>query len=311
MDVRDMKAFCAIVEEGNISGASRRMNVAQPALSRQMKQLEAALGVQLFERGSRRIRLTEAGSRFRERAEHILGLVDGTIKEMTEFTSGLGGTLSIGSVTSSGVALLPQWIQRFHEWYPEVSYRLWEGDGFRIMELLDSGVIEVGIIRAPFDSEQYESIILPDEPLFIAMRKDKFQCGSEPDTVRLAELEGQPLIVPLRWKPPFSEWCERVGFSPRIACISDGIVLNILWAKLGIGMSLVPQFAQGLISDASLIYKRIVDPAVSTRTAVVWVRGRKISASSRRFLELIREMLQEEAVRNSPEQECERSGRIK
>lgn len=61
MDFRDMKNFYAIVEEGNISNAAKRLNIAQPPLSKQMKQLEDNLGVQLFERGSRRIRLTEAG----------------------------------------------------------------------------------------------------------------------------------------------------------------------------------------------------------------------------------------------------------
>lgn len=289
MDIRDMRYFYTIVEEGNISNASKRLNIAQPALSRQMKQLESTLGTQLFERGSRRIRLTEAGQLLRARVEQILGLVDGTMKEMTEFTSGIGGTISIGTVTTSGFTLLPDLISKFHSLYPNVTFQLWEGDGFRILELLDNGIIEVGILRAPFDSEIYESITLPDEPLVIAMKKDKCYCGEDPENVRLIELANQPLIVPLRWKNLFVDWCAKAGFTPKLVCISDSIVLNILWTKLGIGMALVPKSTQGLVSDSALTYKKIIEPTVSTQTVIVWPRNRKLSASSKHFLELLRE----------------------
>ena len=247
----------------------------------------------MFERGSRRIRLTEAGQLLRERAEQILGLVDGTVKEITELNSNLAGTLSIGTVTTSGAALLPNLLSRFHDLYPDVTFELWEGDGYRILELLDNRVIEIGIIRAPFDSAFYESITLPDEPLMIAMKRDGGQCGEDSEVIRLAELAGQPLIIPRRWKAMVEEWCEKAGFAPKIVCLSDGILLNILWVKLGIGMALVPKSTEMLSADAELIYKTIVEPRVSTQTVIVWVRNRNLSASSRHFLALLQDLLPE------------------
>lgn len=291
MDIRDMKNFYTIAEEGNISHAAKRLNIAQPPLSKQMKQLEDELGVQLFERGSRRIRLTEAGQLLRERAEQILGLVDGTVKELTELNSGLTGTLRIGTVTTSGATLLPNWINKFHIMYPNVTFQLWEGDGNRILELLDNRVIEIGIIRSPFDSDIYESIILPDEPLVIAMKREGCYCGEDPGEVRLIDLANQPLIIPLRWRAMFIEWCERAGFRPKIVCVSDGIIHNIRWAKLGIGMALVPQSSQDLISDPELIYKTIIEPTVTTHTVIAWVRNRSLSASSKHFLDLFKEII--------------------
>ena len=293
MDIRDMRNFYAIAEAGNISNAAKRLNIAQPPLSKQMKQLEEQLGVQLIERGSRRLRLTEAGQLLRERAEQILGLVDGTVKEITELNSNLAGTLSIGTVTTSGAALLPNLLSRFHDLYPDVTFELWEGDGYRILELLDNRVIEIGIIRAPFDSAFYESITLPDEPLMIAMKRDGGQCGEDSEVIRLAELAGQPLIIPRRWKAMVEEWCEKAGFAPKIVCLSDGILLNILWVKLGIGMALVPKSTEMLSADAELIYKTIVEPRVSTQTVIVWVRNRNLSASSRHFLALLQDLLPE------------------
>ena len=291
MNISDMKNFQAIVEAGNISGAAKKLNIAQPALSRQMKQLEETLNVQLFERGSRKIRLTEAGQLFHERAGQILGLVDGALQEMNGFTTGLGGTISLGTVTTSGVALLPNLIAKFYRLYPDVTFQLWEGDGTRVLELLQNGVIEVGIIRAPFDAGIYESLTLPDEPIAIAMKNPECYCGEKPETIRLAELASQPLIIPLRWKDLFLEWCAEAGFTPRIICFSDGIMLNLLWTKLGIGMALVPRSSEDVFLDPALTYKTISEPALTTQTVIVWMRNRRLSASSKHFLELLQKEL--------------------
>ena len=253
-----------------------------------MKQLEENLGVQLFERGSRRIKLTEAGHLMRKRVEQILELVEGTMNEITELNSGATGTISIGTVTTSGAILLPNLINQFHALYPNVTLQLWEGDGFRILELLDKGIIEIGIIRAPFDSDRYESIMLPEEPLVIAMKQEN-SCGEAPNHIRLNELANQPLIVPMRWKPMFVEWCAKAGFKPNIVCLCDGIIMNMLWAKMGIGIAIIPKSAEGLTPDSSLLYKTIIEPTVSTQTVIVWLRNRRLSTSSKHFLELLTE----------------------
>ena len=111
--IKDMRAFFAIVEEGNISHAAQRLGIAQPALSRQMKHLEENLHVKLFERGSRRIRLTEAGSLLYNRVENILGMVDGTVREIKEIGNGSKGVIRIGTITTSGAMILPDLIAEF------------------------------------------------------------------------------------------------------------------------------------------------------------------------------------------------------
>ena len=288
MDIRIMKYFQAIVDEGSISNASRQLNIAQPALSRQMKILEDELGVQLFERGSRRIKMTEAGQLLRERTEQILNLVEGTVKEVSEFNSGAAGTISIGTVTTSGAILLPELVNQFRHLYPNVTLQVWEGDVYRILELLDKGIIEVGIIRAPFDSDIYNSIIMPDEPLVIAMKKDA-ALGEAQTTIRLNELASQPLIVPIRWKSLFTSWCAAAGFKPNIVCLCNGIIMNILWAKKGIGLALVPKSTEGLVTDSTIIYKTIIEPTLSTQTAIVWSKNRRLSAASKHFLDLLQD----------------------
>ena len=239
MEIKDMRAFYAIVEEGNISHAAQRLDIAQPALSRQMKRLETSLGVQLFERGSRRIRLTDAGRVLYSRVEHILGMVDGTVREITEIGSGIAGSIQLGTITTSGALLLPELISEFHRRYPQVTYQIWEAEGARILELLDNRVIEIAITRTQVDSKVYESIVLPNEPLVVVMNKDQV-IGASDSEVRMEELRDMPIIIPLRWQSLFIANCRKLGFDPHILCVSDSIVQDLLLVKRGMGAAILP-----------------------------------------------------------------------
>ena len=289
MDIKDMRAFYAIVEEGNISHAAQRLDIAQPALSRQMKRLETSLGVQLFERGSRRIRLTDAGRVMYTRVEHILGMVDGTVREITEIGSGIAGSIRLGTITTSGALLLPELISEFHSRYPNVTYQIWEAEGARILELLDNRVIEIGITRTQVDSKVYESIVLPNEPLVLIMNKEQ-EIGAASDKVELKELKDQPIIIPLRWQSVFIANCRKLGFEPSIVCVSDSIVQDLLLAKMGMGMALLPVSSKTLLTDGNLIYKKLIEPEMSTHTVIAWLKNRTLSSSSEHLIRLFREM---------------------
>ena len=284
-----MRAFYAIVEEGNISHAAQRLDIAQPALSRQMKRLETQLGVQLFERGSRRIRLTDAGRVLYSRVEHILGMVDGTVREITEIGSGVAGCIRLGTITTSGAMLLPELITEFHRRYPQVTFQLWEGEGTRILELLDNRVIEIGITRTQVDARVYESIVLPNEPLVLIMNRSH-DIGSDAQKVRLAELKDQSLIIPLRWQSMFTANCRKLGFEPNILCVSDSIVQDLLLAKMGMGMAILPISSKTLLTDGDLIYKKLVEPEITTHTVVAWLKNRTLSQSASHLIALFREM---------------------
>ena len=289
MEIKDMRAFYAIVEEGNISHAAQRLDIAQPALSRQMKRLEAGLGVQLFERGSRRIRLTEAGRVMYARVEHILGMVDGTVREITEIGSGMAGSVRLGTITTSGAMLVPELLTEFHRRYPQVTFQIWEAEGARILELLDNRVIEIGITRTQVDNQAYESIVLPNEPLVVIMNKEQ-EIGTDSDKVELQELKDQPIIIPLRWQSVFIANCRKLGFEPNIVCVSDSIVQDLLLAKMGMGMAILPVSSKTLLTDGNLIYKKLVEPEMSTHTVVAWLRNRSLSTSGEHLVRLFREL---------------------
>ena len=301
MEIKDMRAFYAIVEEGNISHAAQRLDIAQPALSRQMKRLETSLGVQLFERGSRRIRLTDAGRVLYSRVEHILGMVDGTVREITEIGSGIAGSIQLGTITTSGALLLPELISEFHRRYPQVTYEIWEAEGARILELLDNRVIEIAITRTQVDSKVYESIVLPNEPLVVVMNKDQV-IGASDSEVRMEELRDMPIIIPLRWQSLFIANCRKLGFDPHILCVSDSIVQDLLLVKRGMGAAILPVSSRTLLTDGNLHYKKLVSPEMSTHTVIAWLKNRTLSSSSEHFIKLFREMFLGERAQHGDEE---------
>ena len=287
--IKDMRAFFAIVEEGNISHAAQRLDVAQPALSRQMKRLEETLNVKLFERGSRRIRLTEAGRVFYSRVENIIGMVDGTVREITEIGSGDKGSIRLGTITSSGAMILPELIAEFHGRYPNVTFEIWESEGARILELLDNRLIEIAITRTQVDNLIYESLVLPNEPFVMVMDK-KQNCGELEDEVKLIDVKDKPLVIPLRWKSIFIANCRKLGFDPKIICVSDSIVQNLLMAKMNLGISMVPMSSKMLLTDGNLIYKRLVDPEMTTHTVVAWLKNQTLSTSCLNLISIFKEI---------------------
>ena len=294
MEIKDMQAFYTVVEEGNISHAALRLAIAQPALSRQMKRLENSLGVQLFERGSRRIRLTEAGRLLYARVEHILGMVDGTVREISEIGTGVAGAIRIGTITSSGALVMPRLMSEFHRRWPMVTFEIWEGEGTRVLEMLDSHAIEIGITRSQVDSSLYESVVLANEPLVLMMNREKGVAGEDAETVRVAELKDCPIIVPLRWKAAFEGYCKQAGFAPNLVSVSDSVVLDVLSVRAGLGMAILPASAESLMDDdGALVVKRLTEPEILTHTVVSWLKNRTLSASAQHFVTLLKELYQE------------------
>jgi DNA-binding transcriptional LysR family regulator len=283
VDIKQLRYFLAIAEEGQISRASRRLHIAQPPLSQQLKLLEIELNVQLVERGSRKIELTEAGEALRNRAEQILRLIDTTVKELKQLNDGLAGTLSIGTVASSGTTLLPERILKFHQQYPGIRFQLWEGDTNKVLDLLNNGVIEIGIVHATSDAERYESICLPNDRMVAAM-SEKWDQGRPEQLLPLAALADKPILCHRRSETRITECCRQAGFEPNILCEGDDVRALLVLADAGVGVALVSRTATSLVPGKNLKYREICDPVIEISRAVVWLRKHQLSAAAKHFL---------------------------
>ncbi|OWR32493.1 LysR family transcriptional regulator [Saccharibacillus sp. O23] len=284
MDIRRLKYFLAIAEEGQITSAARKLQMSQPPLSQQLKLLEDELGVKLVERGPRSIRLTEAGMLLRDRAEQIIELTDSTARELGDYARGVQGTLNIGTVSSSAAALLEQRLMLFHRQNAGARFELHEGNTFRVLDLLAKGIVEIGIIRMPFSSAGLECVYTPEEPM-VAVMSAEHDWTEGADSIALEELQGRPLILYRRFEPLIRETCREQGFEPDIFCMNDDARTTLLWANAGLGIGIVPQSAFGLLRSDNLRCTEIRAEALRTRVAAVWMKDKYLSALARKFIE--------------------------
>lgn len=279
MDLRQLRYFVAIAEEGGISPAARRLHMAQPPLSQQLKQLEQELNVQLVERGNRSVRLTDAGTILKARAEQILSMADSAKREIQDYNNGLTGTLVLGAVSSSG--LPSEAVNTFHTRYPGVLFEIHEGNTFQMLEYMKRGRIELGIVRTPFNSVQLECRYADSEPMMAAFT------GEDPfpgrDSINIADLRGHPLIIYRRFEQLVREACGEAGFEPLVCCTSDDARTAVSWAKAGYGIGIAPQSALG--RDGSLAGKVIAHERLRTQLALIRMKGRYLSTVARRFFE--------------------------
>lgn len=287
MDIRQLKYFMAIAEEGQISRAAKRLHIAQPPLSLQLKLLEQDLGVQLIERNTKSLRLTKAGHALYQRAEQIMGLVNTTVKEIREFDEGLRGTLAIGSPPGIGHLYMPPRIADFHAKYPEVNFQWREGNTYRVLELLNLHVIEVGIVRLPVDENVYDLIPLLTEP-WVAVTK-KMEGVKQAKRITLPELARQPLLLMHRQQGILCHdmvWDElrAAGVTPTVFCESDNVMALLTLVELGMGAAIVPRSAAALKSGDALNVMEISGCKLESSVAITWLKGQRLSAAARQFL---------------------------
>ncbi|WP_312202567.1 LysR family transcriptional regulator [Anaerospora hongkongensis] len=287
MDFRQLKYFLAVAEEGQITKAAQRLHVTQPPLSQQLILLEKELGVQLFERGKKHIRLTEAGNILRNRAEQMMELKKVTLNDLQESTAGISGRLMIGTIPSTAGSILPGHIQKFHQRYPKVTFHVRQGETLKILELLNVGIIEIGIVRTPVDYEQYDYILLPEEDMVVGALPGMLSDCTEP--LEISQLADKPLLAHHRHAAPtIVEHCRQQGLDPTLLCTSDDITLLLLWANLGLGVAIVPESAVDILPASSLTFYKLKGPYLKTTTAVLWSKKHPLSAAGSHFIEFFK-----------------------
>ena len=287
VDIRQLLYFTTIAEEGSISAAAKKLHLSQPPLSYQMKLLEEELHLPLIERSTRGIALTEAGRVLYKRAQGILELSELTRKEMLAMASGFTGTLHIGTVSSSGASLLGWRIPAFHQKYPQIGFAIHEGNTFELMEMLESGLIELAIVRTPFHNDQLNCLYLSPEPMIAAGAASFFPAGMPSGQPISLELLGHaPVILYRRFEKILLSLCEQKGITPQVFCIADDARTTLMWAEAGLGVAVVPQSAYRIMPHHNMVYGELSEEDLHTRIAAVCKKGCSLSWAAQQFLEI-------------------------
>jgi LysR family transcriptional regulator, benzoate and cis,cis-muconate-responsive activator of ben and cat genes len=201
VELRHLRYFLAVAEELRFTRAAERLQIAQPPLSVQIRQLEDEIGVALFERGGWPHRLTEAEKLLLERARLVITNVGTTIEDVKRVGRGQTGRLSVAFVGSAMYTTLPEILNAFREAHPNIELTLDEMLAAEIAESLRERRIDVGFSRPALnEGEEFEQRLLLEEPLVLAIpERHRFPDGAK---VSFADLAGEPLIVYPRYPGP-------------------------------------------------------------------------------------------------------------
>lgn len=194
MDIRILDAFIVVANEENITRAAQLLNITQPALSRQLMNLEEELGVKLFQRGKHNIHLTEEGLLLKRRAQELVNLAERTKLELTQSGDDLNGEIVIGCNESQAVNELVVMISAFRKKYPAVQFQLQSGNNNEFKEQLEQGTIDIGLLVEPVDIGKYAYARLENKDEWGILVHEDYDLARL-NSVHSEELVGIPMIT--------------------------------------------------------------------------------------------------------------------
>lgn len=283
MENKTLYYFVTVVEEGTISAAAKKLNMCQPPLSLSMKLLEDELGVKLLVRGSRKISCTEAGLTLYHRAKDILALCDSCRKEVQDMDHKMRGTIHLGVISSSEETLLSQKMDKFISQYPNIKFELSEANTYEQIDNLEKRIIDVAIVRTPFNDHGLKVFKLHEEPLVFVGQKKYFTHLNQ-TKMKLSDIKNIPIILYRRYKELFINECNLQLIKPNILCVNDDARTTLAWAKRGYGIGLVPMSVAKNISD-EMEYHVVDNEKMNTEVALIWKEDQYISHISKTFIE--------------------------
>lgn len=291
MEIRVLRYFLTVVREQSITKASEVLHITQPTLSRQLAQMEEEVGVKLFDRGTRRITLTNEGLLLRRRAEEILQLVDKTEKELIEQEEQVEGKITIGSGEIASVQLLPTLFESFHEKYPRVTFDLYTATADHVKDQMDRGLVDIGLLLEPIDIEKYEYIRLDmKERWIVLMRPD--DPLAEKETIAAKDLVELPLILPRRLsvQSELASWFGDYYEDLNVLFTSNLSTNASMMVNHGLAYSVVIEGSVPFWDQSKITYRPLY-PNLTATSVLAWKRGQPFSLAATKFIEHIKCLL--------------------
>ena len=290
MDIRTMQYYLAVVREGTISAAAEALHVAQPSLSRQMKELEEELGVSLFERGNRKITLTEEGMVLRKRAEEMVRLMQMTEEEISQIKNHVSGSVRIGAGESYSFHYLSRTAASLSEEHPDIRFHITSGDTQDLMDELNNGLIDFAVIFTDVDHTLYQSIPLPAEDGFSVLMPKNCSLADKKE-IRYSDLKNLPIIVSRAAEPLFTGSKEMSSLN--IVATYNLIYNASLLVEDGLGYAICFDRLINTTGDSNLCVRPLV-PRIANAGNLIWKKYQVFSPAVQLFIDRVREMTAEE-----------------
>ncbi|WP_200816577.1 LysR family transcriptional regulator [Halobacillus sp. Marseille-P3879] len=289
MDLKQLRYFRMVAEEQQVTKAAKRLHMAQPPLSQQIKLMEEELNLKLFDRQGRKLELTKAGEILYEKGGRLLTEFEETLVEVRETSEGMRGKMHIGS-TKSCFSYLSTAMNIFKTQHPNMRYQLREGDTYFLEECIKNREIELAIVRMPMQSEEFNILKLPSEPYVLVAPESWNVVSSKGNTVKFEELHDMPLMLLHRisGRGQFEliiEECRDHGIEPNITCECPDATMLLSLVASGVGATIVPESTLKAFAFKNIKSYQLDKASVKAESAVIWQKDRYLTKASQRLIQ--------------------------
>ncbi len=280
MELRELRNFMQVARTGSVSRAAKELRLAQPALSRQISKLEHELGVSLFTRHGRGVRLTMPGAVLLERAEAITQLVHNTGQEIRQDRLPARGRFTFGAPPAAGRLLIPPFAARFAQTWPQTTLHMREGVTSSLLEWLTDKRLDLALLHNPPHLESLNiSPILSERMFVIGPSAARDKSRKHPKTYRIRDFGDLPLILPNMAhtnRRLVEHAAHEHGVRLRIKIEADSVAFAKAMVESGLGYTILTYAAvQDELARKTLTAYPIVNPTLSTRVSIVTLREKQ------------------------------------
>ena len=286
MEIRVLRYFLAVAQEGSVTRAARALHLTQPTLSRQIRELEEELGQTLFSRGGRELSLTREGLLLRQRAEEIVGLAEITEKEFRSLgEKTVSGDLSIGCGESKALSFVTDALKVLQDEHPLIIPHFFSGNGEIVMDRLDKGLLDFAVLMGAENTERYYSLPLPNHDTW-GLLMDKDDPMAQKKAITAEDLLDIPLILSSQSlsRDELSGWLGFPMSRLHIAATYTLLFNGSLMVRSGLGYALCFDHIAPSGKDSSFAFRPLTSPL-----SLVWKKHQILSAPAEAFLAKIRE----------------------
>ncbi len=288
MDLRQLRYFRTVAEEGQVTKAANKLHMAQPPLSQQIKIMEEELNLKLFDRQGRKLELTNAGEVLYEKAGRILNDLEETLTEVKETNEGISGTLHLGS-NKSCFSFLTDPLQKLRDDFPSLTYQLREGDTFFLAECIRNREIEMAVVRLPIDLDDFDMVSLPSEPYVLVTPQSWGLFPDDVTEVEIEKLQDLPLMLLHRISGTgqfelIVNECRNHGFDPHVICECPDPTMLLSLAASGVGATIVPKSTLSAFSFSNIRSYELKNAEIVAESVIIWHKNRYLTKASRRLL---------------------------
>jgi DNA-binding transcriptional LysR family regulator len=296
VNTRQLQYAVEIYKSLNFSAVAERLGITQPALSKQILNLENEIGVKLFNRSTTPLTVTPAGEYFLQEAQKLLYQEDQLLRSMEDFKSGKKGELSVGISPFRSLYLMPGVAKELKRKFPEVRIVLHEHGSDRLRRETAEGKYDFAIVNLPVDESVLEVTPIEPDTLVLAVPKEAaeglaFDSGVSMPCIDFADCKDLPFVVVgqgQEMRQLFEKSCASANFQPRIAMEVVGLTTAWAMCRAGIGATLLPlQFINNMGGDENVVLLSLKHSICSRQPAIIVKKGQYMSEYAKYAIRLL------------------------